>query len=149
MIAVSYGHVYVATISHGADPNQMVKALKEAESYPGPSLVIAYAPCIAHGVKGGMANSQLEAKLATECGYFPLFRYDPRLKAQGKNPFQLDSQNPDFDKYNAFLMNERRYSTLSSINPEAADELLRENIENAKARFVVYKEYASRPAKEE
>ncbi len=145
MIAVSYGHVYVATVSHGADPNQMVKALKEAESYPGPSLIIAYAPCIAHGVKGGMGNSQLEAKLATECGYFPLFRFDPRLKEQGKNPFQLDSKNPDFSKYNDFLMNERRYSTLSSINPSAAEELLAANIEHAKERFRVYKEYANKP----
>ena len=145
MIAVSYGHVYVATICHGANPAQMVKALKEAESYPGPSLIIAYAPCIAHGINKGLMNSQKEAELATACGYFPLFRYDPRLKEQGKNPFQLDSKTPDFSKYNDFLMNERRYNTLSSINPKAAEELLRENIENAKARFHTYEMEAARP----
>ncbi|MCR5741912.1 MAG: hypothetical protein K6G38_05610 [Gammaproteobacteria bacterium] len=144
MIAVSYGHVYVATVCHGANQAQMVKALKEAESYPGPSLIIAYAPCIAHGINKGMMQSQQEAKLATECGYFPLFRYDPRLKAEGKNPFQLDSKNPDWDKYNDFLMNERRYSTLSSINPAAAKELLEANIEHAKARFATYVEEANR-----
>ncbi len=137
-IAMSYGHVYVATICHGANPAQMIKALKEAESYPGPSLIIAYAPCIAHGIKGNMGNSQVEAKLATECGYFPLFRFDPRLKAEGKNPFQLDTKTPNWDRYNEFLMNERRYSTLKTINPTEADELLKENIENAKARFATY-----------
>ena len=148
MIAISYGHVYVATISHGANQAQMVKALKEAESYPGPSLVIAYAPCIAHGINKGMGLSQQEAKLATECGYFPLFRYDPRLKAEGKNPFQLDSKTPNWDKYNDFLMNERRYSTLSSINPKAAQELLEANIEHAKQRFATYLEAANRPVEE-
>ena len=144
MIAISYGHVYVATICHGANEAQMVKALKEAESYPGPSLIIAYAPCIAHGINKGMGVSQQEAKLATECGYFPLFRFDPRLKAEGKNPFQLDSKNPDWSKYNDFLMNERRYSTLSSINPQAAQELLEENIEHAKARFQTYLDAANK-----
>ena len=145
MIAVSYGHVYVATVSHGANQAQMVKALKEAESYPGPSLIIAYAPCIAHGINKGMGLSQAEAKLATECGYFPLFRYDPRLKAEGKNPFQLDSKTPNWDKYNDFLMNERRYSTLSSINPTAAKELLEANIKHAKERFQTYLDAANKP----
>ncbi|MCB9498324.1 MAG: pyruvate:ferredoxin (flavodoxin) oxidoreductase [Bacillales bacterium] len=141
-IAMSYGHVYVATISHGANEAQMVKALKEAESYHGPSIVIAYSPCIAHGIAGGMGNSQKEAKLATECGYFPLFRYDPRLKEEGKNPFQLDTPKPAWDKYHDFLMNERRYATLSSINPVKAQELLDENIEHAKERFTMYERYA-------
>ena len=143
-IAISYGHVYVATIAHGANPAQMVKALKEAESYPGPSLIIAYAPCIEHGINKGMGTSSLETKLAVECGYFPLFRFDPRLKEQGKNPFQLDSKTPDWSKYNDFLMGERRYNTLSTINPTAAQELLKENIEHAQARFAVYQDYANR-----
>ena len=95
-----------------------------------------------------MGLSQQEAKLATECGYFPLFRYDPRLKAEGKNPFQLDSKAPNWDKYNDFLMNERRYSTLSSINPKAAQELLEANIEHAKQRYATYLEAANRPVEE-
>jgi len=142
MMAISYGHVYVAQICHGASEAQMVKALKEAESYPGPSLILCYAPCIAHGIASGMGKSQVEAKLATDCGYFPLFRYDPRLKAEGKNPFQLDSKTPDFTKYHDFLMNERRYSTLYAINPNSAQILLDENVENAKERFKKYQELA-------
>jgi len=137
-IAMSYGHIYVATIAHGSSPAQMVKALKEAESYNGPSLIIAYAPCIEQGITKGMGLSQAEAKLAVECGYFPLFRFDPRLKAEGKNPFQLDSKTPDFSKYDEFLMGERRYSTLKTINPTQAEELLKENVENAKRRFDYY-----------
>ena len=137
-IAMSYGHVYVATISHGANPAQMVKALKEAESYHGPSIVIAYAPCIEQHIKKGMSLSQAEAKLATECGYFPLFRFDPRLKEEGKNPFQLDTKTPNWDKYNEFLMNETRYSTLAQINPENAQRLLEANVEHAKERFASY-----------
>lgn len=143
-IAMSYGHVYVATICHGASQAQMIKALKEAESYNGPSLIIAYAPCIAHGIqtKGGMMNSINEAKLATECGYFPLFRFDPRLKEQGKNPFQLDSKAPNWEKYNEFLMNEARYNTLSKINPDHAQVLLEDNIKHAKERYAYYENLA-------
>ena len=142
-IAMSYGHVYVATISHGANPAQMVKALKEAESYHGPSIVIAYAPCIEQHIKKGMSLSQAEAKLATECGYFPLFRFDPRLKAEGKNPFQLDSKTPDWEKYNEFLMNETRYASLAQINPENAQGLLEANVEHAKERFENYVKMAN------
>ena len=112
-IAMSYGHVYVAAICHGANDAQVIKALKEAESYDGPSLIIAYAPCINHGIKGGLFNAQKEAKLATECGYWPIFRYDPRLEAEGKNPLQMDCKEPDWSKYNDFLMNETRYSQLT------------------------------------
>ena len=142
-IAMSYGHVYVATISHGANPAQMVKALKEAESYPGPSIVIAYAPCIEQHIKKGMSLSQAEAKLAVECGYFPLFRFDPRLKAEGKNPFQLDSKTPDWERYNEFLMNETRYASLAQINPENAQGLLEANVEHAKERFENYVKMAN------
>ena len=137
-IAMSYGHVYVATVSHGANQNQLVKALKEAESYKGPSIVICYAPCIAHGIKGGLANTQMEAKLATECGYWPLFRFDPRREAEGLNPFQLDSKAPDWSKYNEFLMRETRYAQLSKINPEHAQELLDNNVKDAKHRYTNY-----------
>ena len=137
-IAMSYGHVYVATICHGASPAQVIKALKEAEAYDGPSLIIAYAPCIAHNIKGGLYNSQNEAKLATECGYFPLFRYNPDLALEGKNPFQLDSKEPNWDKYNDFLMNEGRYAQLRSLNPAEADKLLEGNKADAQRRYRNY-----------
>ena len=137
-IAMSYGHVYVATICHGASQAQVIKALKEAEAYDGPSIIIAYSPCIAHNIKGGLYNSQLEAKLATECGYFPLFRYNPDLALEGKNPFQLDSKEPNWDKYNDFLMNEGRYAQLRSLNPEMADELLESNKKDAQRRYRAY-----------
>ena len=140
-IAMSYGHVYVATISHGASPQQVVKALKEAESYPGPSLILAYSPCIAHGIQGGLGNSQVEAKLATECGYWPTFRFDPRLEAEGKNPFQMDSKEPNWDKYHEFLLRETRYAQLSKINPEKAQELLEGNLADAKRRYKMYERY--------
>lgn len=137
-IAMSYGHVYVATICHGANPNQVIKALKEAESYNGPSIIIAYAPCIAHNIKSGLYMSQVEAKLATECGYWPTFRFDPRLAEEGKNPFQMDSKEPDWSKYNDFLMNEGRYAQLSKINPEKAQALLDANLNDAKKRYSNY-----------
>ena len=140
-IAMSYGHVYVATVSHGASQAQVIKALKEAESYDGPSIVICYAPCIAHGVKGGLVNSQKQAKLATECGYWPTFRYDPRLEDQGKNPFQLDCKAPKWELYNDFLMSENRYAQLTKINPDKAQELLDANLADAKHRWAMYKRY--------
>ncbi len=140
-IAMSYGHVYVASVCHGANQQQLVKALKEAESYPGPSLIIAYSPCIAHGIQGGLGNSQLESKLATECGYWPIFRYDPRLEAEGKNPFQLDSKEPNWNLYHDFLLRETRYNQLSKINPEKAQELLDENLKEAQRRYKVYQRY--------
>ncbi len=140
-IAMSYGHVYVATIAHGASGAQVLKALSEAESYPGPSLVIAYSPCINHGIHNGMGTSNLQAKLAVECGYWPTFRYDPRLAEQGKNPFQMDSKEPDWSKYRDYLMSETRYSQLSSINPDKAEELLNLNLEDSQRRYAMYKRY--------
>ena len=140
-IAMSYGHVYVAAICHGANDAQVIKALKEAESYDGPSLIIAYAPCINHGIKGGLFNAQKEAKLATECGYWPIFRYDPRLEAEGKNPLQMDCKEPDWSKYNEFLMNETRYSQLTKVNPKEAEALLKANLEDAKHRWEMYQRY--------
>ncbi len=137
-IAMSYGHVYVATISHGASPAQVIKAIKEAEAYQGPSIIIAYSPCIAHNIKGGLYNSQLQAKLATECGYWPTFRYNPVLAEEGKNPFQMDSKAPDWSKYNEFLMSEGRYSQLVASNPERAQELLDGNLKDAQRRYANY-----------
>ena len=140
-IAMTYGHVYVATISHGASGAQVLKALQEAESYPGPSLVIAYSPCIAHGLNDGMGTSHRQAKLAVECGYWPTFRFDPRLIAQGKNPLQMDSKEPDWTKYHDFLMSESRYAQLTKINPDHAKALLEANLAGAKNRYKMYKRY--------
>jgi len=142
-IAMSYGHVYVAQISHGASPIQVLKALKEAESYEGPSIIIAYAPCIEHGIKGGLTNSFAQAKLATECGYWPTFRFDPRRELEGKNPFVIDSKQPVWDKYHDYLLSESRYSQLAQINPEHASELLDKNLLDAKRRWTMYKRYVA------
>jgi len=140
-IAMSYGHVYVAQIAHGASQAQMLKAIKEAESYNGPSIIIAYAPCINHGLKAGMGKAQEQAKLAVECGYWTTFRFDPRLEAEGKNPFQLDSKEPDWDKYQAHLMTETRYAQLSKVNPAKAAELLALNKAEAQRRYKMYQRY--------
>ena len=140
---MSYGHVYVAYVAHGASQAQMLKAMKEAEAYPGPSIIIAYAPCINHGVKKGMGKSQIEAKLAVECGYWTLLRFDPRLAEQGKNPLQIDSKEPDWEKYDEYLMGETRYAQLKSINPAKAEELLKINKEEAQRRYSMYTKYLS------
>ncbi len=142
-IAMSYGHVYVATISHGANPAHVIKVLKEAEAYNGPSIVIAYSPCIAHGIKGGLVNTQSQAKLATECGYWPIFRFNPNNINEGANPFVLDSKEPDFTKYQDFLMTEGRYSQLAKVNPEHANELLEMNKMDAMRKYRMYKRYSS------
>ncbi|HOO43967.1 MAG TPA: thiamine pyrophosphate-dependent enzyme, partial [Bacillota bacterium] len=141
--AMAYEHVYVATVSHGANAQQLLKAMKEAESYPGPSIILAYAPCIAHGINGGLSNSHQEAKLATECGYWPIFRFDPRLIAEGKNPLQIDSREPQWDKYHDFLLNENRYQQLTKTDPEAAERMLHKNMVDAKRRWTFYKRMAS------
>ena len=133
-IAMSYGYVYVAQIAMGADANQTMKALAEAEAYPGPSIIIGYAPCEMHGVKGGMANCQNEMKRAVEAGYWQMFRYNPTLKAEGKNPFILDSKEPTGD-YQAFLQSEVRYARLAQSFPERAKELFAKSEENAKAKY--------------
>ena len=148
-IAMSYGHVYVASISHGASQAQMLKAIKEAESYNGPSLIIAYAPCINHGLRSGMGKAQEQAKLAVECGYWTLFRHDPRLALEGKNPFQIDSKAPDWDKYDAHLMTETRYAQLKKINPKEADQLLARNKAEAQRRYRMYQRYQAMDYSEE
>ena len=133
-IAMSYGYVYVAQIAMGADYNQCIKALVEAESYPGPSLVIGYAPCINHGIKGGMKSAQTEEKRAVQAGYWHTFRYDPRRADEGKNPFQLDSKAPTAD-YQEFIQSEVRYNRLSRTNPERAKALFEKAAKDAAAKY--------------
>ena len=124
LIAMSYGNVYVAQIALGANPMAAIKALKEAESYDGPSLVICYAPCANHGIKGGLSNSMRQERLAVECGYFQCFRYDPRLVAEGKPGLTIDMKEPDYSKFRDFIMTETRFSQLPKVNPAHAEELL-------------------------
>ena len=119
---MSYGYVYVAQIAMGADRNQCIKAFNEAEAYNGPSLIIAYAPCINHGIKGGMGISQLEEDRAVKAGYWHLFRFNPMLAEEGKNPFSLDSKAPTAS-YRDFIMNEVRYNSLTRAFPERAEKL--------------------------
>ena len=134
-IAMSYGYVYVAQIAMGADMNQTLKALQEAEAYRGPSLIIGYAPCEMHGIaKGGMQNCQLEMKKAVESGYWNMFRYNPALKAEGKNPLTVDSKEPTAD-YIEFIKNETRYQRLAQAFPERAEELFAKAADNAKAKY--------------
>ncbi|MEA5080527.1 MAG: pyruvate:ferredoxin (flavodoxin) oxidoreductase [Dysgonamonadaceae bacterium] len=139
MIATTYGYVYVAQVAMGANQGQFLKALKEAESYNGPSLIIAYSPCISHGIKGGMGKAQAEEKDAVECGYWHLWRYDPRLEEEGKNPFILDSKEPQWDKFNDFLHHEVRYTSLEKAFPDQAAELFKAAKENAQWRYRSYK----------
>lgn len=133
-IAMSYGYVYVAQVAMGADYAQCIKAFKEAESYDGPSIIIAYAPCINHGIKGGMGISMTEEKSAVAAGYWHNFRFDPRLAEEGKNPFSLDSKAPS-ESYRDFIMNEVRYSSLFNALPAGADALLSRSEEDAKSKY--------------
>ena len=137
LMAMSYGYVYVAQVAMGADPAQTQKAIREAEAYDGPSIVICYCPCIEHGMKASMGLSQIEEKKAVECGYWHLYRYDPRLKAEGKNPFQLDSKAPTGD-FQQFLMGENRYASLKLSFPEKADALYHKAASDAKERYEGY-----------
>ena len=144
MMAMSYGYVYVAQVAMGASPVQYMNAIKEAEAYDGPSLIIAYAPCINHGLKAGMGLSQKEEKLAVECGYWHLYRYNPVLEEQGKNPFTLDSKEPDWTKFQDFLKGEVRFASLQKLFPETAGELLQKTEEFAKIRLNTYKRLAEK-----
>ena len=143
LMAMTYGYVYVAQVCLGADMNQTVKAIAEAESYPGPSLIIAYAPCISHGIKNGMGNTPMEEKKAVTCGYWQLYRFNPELKAAGKTPFTLDSKEPNYELFREFLMGEVRYAALAKVYPELADELFAKTEEDAKNRYETYKKLAS------
>ncbi len=140
---MTYGYVYVAQVAMGANQNQFFKALKEAEAYPGPSVIIAYSPCINHGLKNGMGKAQEQAKLAVESGYWHLYRYNPMLEAEGKNPFVLDSKEPKWDNFQKFLASEVRYSSLVKSFPAEAAELFEAAEENAKWRYHSYLRYAA------
>ena len=143
LMATTYGYVYVAQIAMGADQAQTLKALREAEAYDGPSLIIAYAPCINHGLKKGMGKSQAEEKAAVECGYWHLWRYNPALEAEGKNPFTLDSKEPDWSKFQDYLKGEVRFASVMKQYPTEAAELFAAAEENAKWRLKSYKRLAA------
>jgi pyruvate-ferredoxin/flavodoxin oxidoreductase len=143
MMAMSYGYVYVAQVAMGASQAQCIRAFLEAEAYPGPSLIIAYSPCINHGLRSGMGKSQEEARLAVECGYWHLYRHNPLLEKEGKNPFVLDSKEPQWDKFQGFLAGEVRYTSLKKEFPDVADGLYTSAEENAKWRYNTYKRLAA------
>ncbi|ABW17800.1 pyruvate:ferredoxin (flavodoxin) oxidoreductase [Alkaliphilus oremlandii] len=143
MIAMSYGYVYVAQVSVGADKNQLMKAMKEAEAYNGPSLIIAYSPCIAHGIKAGMGKTQEQGKKAVEAGYWHLYRFNPELKEQGQNPFTLDSKEPTAS-FREFLLSEVRYNALTMTFPEVAEELFEKSEKEARERYESYKRLAGK-----
>lgn len=140
LMAMSYGYVYVASVSMGANRNQLLKAMIEAESYNGPSLIIAYAPCINHGIN--MSLSVEAGKQAVEAGYWTLYRYDPRLEAEGKNPFILDSKEPDYTKFREYLMQQVRYASLTRQFPEVAEELFKQAEEDVRRRYNMFKRMA-------
>ena len=142
LMATTYGYVYVAQIAMGADQAQTLKAIREAEAYPGPSLIIAYAPCINHGLKAGMGKSQEEEEKAVKCGYWHLWRYNPALEEEGKNPFQLDSKEPNWEDFQGFLKGEVRYASVMKQYPTEAEELFKAAEENAKWRYNSYKRLA-------
>ena len=144
MMAMSYGYVYVAQVAMGASPQQYFNAIKEAEAYDGPSLIIAYSPCINHGLRAGMGLSQKEEKLAVDCGYWHLYRYNPALEGTDKNPFSLDSKEPDWTKFQDFLKGEVRFSSLYKLYPDKAQELLEKTEEFAKVRLDTYKRLAGK-----
>jgi pyruvate-ferredoxin/flavodoxin oxidoreductase len=146
-IAMTYGYVYVATVSMGANKQQLVKALTEAESFKGPSLIIAYAPCINHGIKSGMGKSQEEEKRAVQCGYWSLYRYNPALKAKGKNPFILDSRKPD-GSLQAFLAGEVRYASLRQTFPGEAQKLHERLEQEINERYKALKSMADQGSSE-
>ena len=144
MMAMSYGYVYVAQVAMGASPVQYFNAIREAEAYDGPSLIIAYSPCINHGLKAGMGLSQKEEKLAVECGYWHLYRYNPALEGTDKNPFSLDSKEPNWSKFQDFLKGEVRFASLYKLYPDRAQELLEKTEEFAKVRLETYKRLAAK-----
>ena len=148
MIATTYGYVYVAQVAMGANQAQTLKAIREAEAYDGPSIVIAYSPCINHGLRKGMGKAQEEQKDAVACGYWHLWRFDPRLEADGKNPFQLDSKEPDWSKFQEYLKNEVRFSSLAKQFPQDAEVLFKVTEENAKWRLAGYKRLAAQSFEE-
>jgi pyruvate-ferredoxin/flavodoxin oxidoreductase len=142
-MAMSYGYVYVAQVAMGASNAQYLKAIKEAEAFPGPSLIIAYSPCINHGLRDGMGKTQVQEKLAVEAGYWHLYRYNPTLEAEGKNPFTLDSKEPDWTKFQDFLHSEVRYTSLIKSFPAESEILFKAAEENSKWRYKSYQRLAA------
>lgn len=142
-LMMTYGHIYIAQVALGADPNQLIKAIKEAEAYNGPSLIIAYAPCINHGLRAGMGCAQEEMKRAVACGYWHLYRYNPLLRHEGKNPFVLDSREPK-ESFREYLMGETRYAALTRTFPEIADELFAKAEAFAAEKYEIYKKLAEK-----
>lgn len=134
-IAMTYGNIFVAQINSNASQANVIKAIAAAEAYDGPSLIIAYSPCIAHGIKGGLSQSGGQGELATKCGYWPTYLYDPRLLKEGQNPLKITSKEPDWSLYEEFLLNEVRYNSLKKTNPEHTDELLAKNKADAQRRY--------------
>ena len=135
IMMMTYGNIFVAQINSNASQANTIKVIIAAEAYDGPSLIIAYSPCIAHGIKGGLGYSGNQAELATKCGYWPTYTYDPALIKEGKNPLKLTSKEPNFDLYEEFLLNETRYNALKKINPEHAKELFERNKLDAIRRY--------------
>ena len=146
MMAISYGYVYVAQVSMGASNSQYLKAIKEAEAFPGPSLIIAYSPCINHGLRDGMGKSQEQMENAVKSGYWHLYRFNPLLEAEGKNPFTLDSKEPEWTKFQEFLNSEVRYTSLLKSFPKEAEYLFKAAEENAKWRYRSYQRLAAQQA---
>ncbi|MDA3062876.1 MULTISPECIES: pyruvate:ferredoxin (flavodoxin) oxidoreductase [unclassified Campylobacter] len=142
-IAMTYGNIFVAQINSNASQAATIKAILEAEAYDGPSLIICYCPCIAHGIKGGLNHSGAQAELATKCGYWPTYTFDPRLADAGQNPLKISSKEPDWDLYESFLMNEVRYNALRKNNPEHADELYAKNKQDSQKRYRQLKRLAN------
>ena len=141
-MGMCYGYVFVGQVAMVSNNSQYVIAIREAEEYPGPSIIIAYAPCINHGLRAGMGKTQQEESNAVESGYWHLYRYNPMLEAEGKNPFTLDSKEPEWSKFQEFLNGEVRYTSLKKAFPAAADELFLAAEANAKWRFNSYKRMA-------
>ncbi|MCR4942683.1 MAG: pyruvate:ferredoxin (flavodoxin) oxidoreductase [Campylobacter sp.] len=142
-IAMTYGNIFVAQVNSNASPANVIKAMIAAEAYDGPSIIIAYAPCIAHGIKGGLGKSGNQAELATKCGYWPTYTFDPALLKEGKNPVKITSREPNWDLYEEFLLNEVRYNALKKLNPQHADELYMQNKADAKRRYRQLKRMAN------
>jgi len=143
MMALSYGYVYVAQVAMGASQSQLFRAIREAEAYPGPSLIIAYSTCINHGLRAGMNKSQEQMKNAVECGFWHLYRYNPLLEKEGKNPFLLDSKEPDWSLFQGFLNSEVRYTSLKKSFPEEAATLFKAAEDNARWRYESYQRMAA------
>ncbi|MDR2232383.1 MAG: hypothetical protein LBE56_04570, partial [Tannerella sp.] len=143
LMASTYGYVYVAQVAMGANQGQTLKAIREAEAYDGPSIVIAYSPCISHGLKAGMGKAQEQMDDAVKCGYWSLWRYNPALEAEGKNPFIIDSKEPDWSKFGEFLKSEVRFASLLQQYPKEASEIFTAAEDNAKWRYNQYKRMAA------